>query len=192
MNNEGLTPDDRYEGFIPRAEKGHNDHLHTEPIAFVPQKKMGLELKVEPDYWNKRVPSVETPQASNNSRPGRERSGALIGIGGGPTRATTLPTDGAERKKFPIATGLLDYFPDALAAIANLSFAANEQHNPGQPVHWARGKSTDHADTLQRHFLQRGTLDSDGKRHSVKIAWRALAMLQEEIEAEWKESTGAA
>lgn len=111
---------------------------------------------------------------------------ALIGIGGGPTRATTLPEGAQERKSFPVASGLLDYFPDALAAVSHLSWKANQQHNPGQPVHWARGKSTDHADTLMRHFLQRGTLDTDGQRHTVKIAWRALAMLQEEIESEHK------
>lgn len=109
---------------------------------------------------------------------------ALPGIGGGPTRATTLPTDAAGRKAHPIATGFMDYFPDAIVAVANLSWKANEQHNPGQPLHWARGKSTDEADTLLRHFLQRGTIDEDGIRHSVKIAWRALAMLQKEIEAE--------
>lgn len=108
---------------------------------------------------------------------------AKIGIGGGPTRATILPVDAAERKKYPIATGLLDYFPDALAAISNLSYVGNEQHNPGQPVHWARGKSTDEADTMMRHFLQRGTVDIDGIGHSVKLAWRCLAFLQKELES---------
>ena len=108
----------------------------------------------------------------------------LLSIGGGPTRATTLPTEPVERKKYPVATGLLDYFPDALLAVANLSFVANEQHNPGQPLHWARGKSTDEADTMLRHFLQRGTVDTDGIRHTAKIAWRALALLQKEIESE--------
>ena len=108
----------------------------------------------------------------------------MIGIGGGPTRATILPTDAAGRKKYPVATGALDYFPDAIAAISNLSYIGNEQHNPGQPLHWARNKSTDEADTMMRHFLQRGTLDTDGVRHSVKMAWRALALLQRELEAE--------
>jgi hypothetical protein len=111
---------------------------------------------------------------------------AIIGIGGGPIRATTLPTEAAERKKFPIATGFFDYFPDAIAAIAYLSWKANEQHNPGQPVHWARGKSTDHDDTLLRHFAERGTIDTDGVRHRTKVAWRALAALQEEIEEAMK------
>jgi hypothetical protein len=111
-----------------------------------------------------------------------------IGKGGGPTRATILPTDAAGRKKYPLATGLLDYFPDALAEVSHLSYIGNEQHNPGQPLHWARGKSMDHADTMMRHFVQRGTKDVDGVRHSVKAAWRALANLQEELEAEMKDN----
>lgn len=106
------------------------------------------------------------------------------GIGGAPTRCTTLPEDPAERKQHPVASGVLDYFPDALAAIARVSWQGNEQHNPGQPLHWARGKSTDEADTMIRHFLQRGSLDTDGLRHTAKMAWRALALLQKEIEAE--------
>lgn len=111
-------------------------------------------------------------------------SDAKIGLGGAPTRATTLPTDADERKKYPVGTGVLDYFPDALVAIANLSWQGNNQHNPGEPLYWHRGKSTDEADTMIRHFLQRGTLDTDGQRHSAKMAWRALALLQKEIENE--------
>jgi hypothetical protein len=107
-----------------------------------------------------------------------------VGIGGAPTRATTLPSSPAERKQYPLASGLFDYFPDALVAVANVSYHGNEQHNPGQPLHWARSKSPDEADTMLRHFVERGTLDSDGVRHTAKIAWRALALLQKEIETE--------
>ena len=96
----------------------------------------------------------------------------------------TLPTDAKARKAIPIGTGVLDYFPDALAAVAEVARAGNEQHNPGQPLHWARGKSMDQWDTLVRHGLERGKIDSDGQRHSAKLAWRALALLQEELEAE--------
>lgn len=109
---------------------------------------------------------------------------ANIGIGGAPTRATTLPDDPAGRKTFPVASGFMDYFPDAIAAVSHVSWKGNEQHNPGQPLHWARGKSTDESDTMLRHFLQRGTLDTDGQRHSAKMVWRALAILQKEIEGE--------
>ena len=95
-----------------------------------------------------------------------------------------LPAESAARKTFPVATGVLDYFPDAMTAIAHVSYVGNEQHNPGQPMHWAREKSTDQADTLMRHFLERGKLDVDGLRHTAKMAWRALALLQLEIEGE--------
>lgn len=115
-------------------------------------------------------------------------SDAKIGIGGAPTRATTLPTEAAERKKYPIATGVLDYFPDAIVALAYLSWQGNEQHNPGKPLHWDRSKSADEDDTAIRHFMQRGTLDTDGIRHSAKAAWRMLALLQKEIEAERAEA----
>jgi hypothetical protein len=109
---------------------------------------------------------------------------SLIGPGGAPTRATTLPTDPAERKRHPVASGVLDYFPDAIVAVANVSWQGNEQHNPGKPLHWDRSKSADESDTAMRHFMARGTRDTDGQRHTAKFAWRALALLQKEIEAE--------
>ena len=95
-----------------------------------------------------------------------------------------LPTDPKERKTYPIGTGVLDYFPNALAEIARVSYQGNQQHNPGEPLHWARSKSADQADTIIRHFMERGKIDSDGMRHSAKLAWRALALLQLELEAE--------
>lgn len=99
-------------------------------------------------------------------------------------RRTQLPTDPYERKGIPIVSGVLDYFPAALAEIAKVSKAGNDQHNLGEPLHWSRGKSTDQADTILRHLVERGTIDSDGQRHSAKMAWRALALLQLELEAE--------
>jgi hypothetical protein len=103
--------------------------------------------------------------------------------GSGPVTPTALPTGAAERKAVPIASGVIDYFPAALAEIARVSKAGNAQHNPGAPLHWARGKSTDQSDCLMRHFMERGTIDGDGCRHSAKMAWRALALLQLELEA---------
>lgn len=95
-----------------------------------------------------------------------------------------LPKDASARKAMPICTGVLDYFPDALAAVAEVSRIGNEQHNPGQPLHWERGKSTDQEDCLLRHLIDRGKIDTDGMRHSAKVAWRALAILQLEIESD--------
>ncbi len=101
----------------------------------------------------------------------------------GPTRASTFPEDAKGRKQRPVASGVMDYFPDAIVAVAQVSWAGNEQHNPGTPLHWARNKSSDEADAMMRHFLQRGSVDDDGIRHSAKMVWRALALLQKEIEA---------
>jgi hypothetical protein len=102
-----------------------------------------------------------------------------------PVKATSavLPTGSLDRKGVPMARGCLDYFPAALAAVAQLSKAGNDKHNPGQELHHSRGKSNDHADCIVRHLMDRGTVDpEDGIRHSVKVAWRALALCQQEIE----------
>lgn len=99
--------------------------------------------------------------------------------------------DSAARKRIPMASGLLDYFPDALAAIAEVSWLGNQKHNPGEPLHHARGKSADHADCIMRHLVERGGFDTiiingvaHQMRHSAALAWRANALLQEELEAE--------
>ena len=88
------------------------------------------------------------------------------------------------RKERPLARGVLDYFPDALMEVAYTSWVGSQQHNPGEEMRWAKEKSTDEADCILRHLKDRGTRDSDGARHSAKVAWRALAMLQREIDAE--------
>jgi hypothetical protein len=93
-----------------------------------------------------------------------------------------LPTDAKLRKDLPIFSGFVAYFPDAMAAVAELSKRGNDQHNPGEPLHWARAKSGDELDALMRHLLEAGTLDDDGIRHSAKLAWRAMANLQKELE----------
>jgi len=98
-----------------------------------------------------------------------------------------LPTDAKERKNLPIGTGVLDYFPNALAEVAKASLSGNKQHLNGQPLHWDKSKSTDEADALIRHFLERGTMDEDNVRHSGKMAWRALALLEREILSEHEE-----
>lgn len=172
------------------------------------------------------------------------------GGGGGVVPRPRLPQDSAERKRTPLCTGVIDYFPAALealveymhsgdarngddllrelahrnfaavaffaleyltfeltagadpvdetaiadlsdmvvqyapafAAIAQVSWHGNEKHNPGQPLHHARGKSADHADCIARHFVERGGFDGVC-RHSASLAWRALAMLQEDLES---------
>lgn len=88
-----------------------------------------------------------------------------------------------QRKETPIYSGCLMYFPKAIAAVARLSFVANEQHNPGTKMHWDRSKSGDELDALTRHLMEAGSVDTDGMLHSTKVAWRALANLEKELEA---------
>ena len=87
-----------------------------------------------------------------------------------------------DRKKIPVFTGVLKYFPDAIKEVSRVSLAGNQQHHPDKPLHWDRNKSTDELDALARHLIDAGTFDSDGIRHSAKVAWRALANLQKELE----------
>lgn len=91
------------------------------------------------------------------------------------------------RKERPLYEGLFRYFPDALEEVAHLSLVANEQHNPGQPLHWAKEKSKDEWDAMLRHTADEAKgnpIDTDGIYHDVKVAWRALAKVQRRIEGE--------
>ena len=97
--------------------------------------------------------------------------------------------DAVSRKNAPMARGLLDYFPDALAEVAEVSRIGAEQHHPGTGIWWDKTKSADEPDCILRHLIDRGKRDTDGTRHSAKVAWRALAMLQREIEAEQEQAT---
>ena len=86
-----------------------------------------------------------------------------------------FPDDSDARKTYPVYSGLLAYFPAALAAIAHHSYVGNAKHNPGQPLFWDRSKSSDEADALLRHLME---------GDYVGMAWRALALLQKHLEAD--------
>lgn len=93
------------------------------------------------------------------------------------------PLDGlsdADRKRVILAA-LFDYFPDALVECALVIADGQRQHKTDD---WDKTKSTDHANCLLRHFLQRGTTDTDGRKHSGKVAVRALMALQIEFDHE--------
>jgi len=94
----------------------------------------------------------------------------------------TLPVTSRERKDFPMYEGLLKYFPKALAEVAYVSKVGNDKHNPGQPLHHARGKSSDHADCIVRHLIDMSEnegRDENGVPQVAYVAWRALALAQE-------------
>lgn len=89
-----------------------------------------------------------------------------------------------ERKQRPVFQGVIQYFPDAIMEVAYCSYIANEQHNPGEPMYWNKLKSIGRGDEIVRHLMDKETYDTDGIRHRAKCAWRALKLLQREIENE--------
>lgn len=106
-----------------------------------------------------------------------------------------IPHSAQARKETPIATGVLAYFPDAIAEVAKVSYIGNDQHNPGQSLHWARDKSTDHSDSAARHITEyldakrqnpNVAVPRDAKGNSLlaQAAWRVLAQNQLDIEKE--------
>lgn len=100
-----------------------------------------------------------------------------------------IPQGDQERKDAPMHRGLLGYFPAALFEVASHSLESDRKHNPGntQGPTWARGKSSDHEDCIVRHLIDAGARSErtkDRKYHLTALAWRALALLQEECECE--------
>lgn len=111
----------------------------------------------------------------------------------------TLPTDSAERKDVPVFSGVLKYAPAALAGVARISKAGNDKHNPGEPLHHARGKSSDHGDCIVRHAMDVADIEAHIVRNfdndsdtwyksedakallaeASQLAWRALIWSQE-------------
>lgn len=93
-----------------------------------------------------------------------------------------ITDNSTERKRTPIWSGVLQYFPRAMAAVARVSYKGNEKHNKGEPLHWARGKSMDQEDAILRHMINPYERDEDGELHIVHVAWRALAAAELALE----------
>lgn len=109
----------------------------------------------------------------------------------------TLPTDDKARKALPLYDFMFGYFPDAWLEVVKVAVAGNDQHNPGEPLHWARGKSMDQMNTAFRHIFDYGTGvpvdEKDGCHHLAKAIWRLMARLQLDLEgAAQKGDSGAA
>lgn len=83
-----------------------------------------------------------------------------------------FPTESKARLTYPVFSGLLNYFPNACAAVAHHSFLSNEQHNPGEPMHWSKDKSIGTGDQIVRHLME-GDYEA--------CAWRALELLERKI-----------
>lgn len=109
------------------------------------------------------------------------------------TPISPLPIDSAERKQSPVWSGVMQYAPAAIAAISRTSMKGNAKHNPGEPLHHARGKSADHQDCIARHLLDYDALRTARARgESVdtsalvleleQFGWRSVMFVQEQLE----------
>jgi len=96
------------------------------------------------------------------------------------TNAEVVADKAQERKKIPVYSGFVKYFPNAMKEVAVCSRIANEQHHAGKPLHWDMDKSTDELDAMMRHLIDHISepIDDDGIRHITKVAWRSMAMLE--------------
>lgn len=102
-----------------------------------------------------------------------------------PATPPALPrilADDGRREEYPLYDGLFAYFPAALCEVARWSVVGNRKHNPGEPLHWAREKSTDHKNKIARHLLDAEQVDKDGFLEAIALAWRALALAQTLLE----------
>ncbi len=94
-------------------------------------------------------------------------------------------SEAQKRKETPMYRGLLAYFPLALAEVSRVSLAGHKQHaDEGEDMRWYRDRSMDQEDALIRHLADHSVnpVDDDGLLHLGKVAWRALAALQIELE----------
>jgi hypothetical protein len=107
-----------------------------------------------------------------------------------PLRSTAARTS-SERKAQPIATGVLAYWPKTMAALSEVSRRGNDKHNPGEPLHWARDKSTDEADCTVRHIVDALSdpdgvlaLNEDGSPHLLAALWRLASWCERALEGD--------
>lgn len=95
---------------------------------------------------------------------------------------TTLPSDSAARKRYPLLRGALNYAPAAIAGMARISINGNDKHNPGEELHHARGKSMDHGDCIPRHLMDSQDIIASILRHEEPPGQAALDQLREEVD----------
>ena len=93
----------------------------------------------------------------------------------------SLPISYKARKELPLYDFMFGYFPLAWLEVVKVAIEGNNQHNPGERLHWARHKSTDQLNTAFRHLFDHGTgvvKDIDDTYHLAKTIWRLMAELQ--------------
>jgi hypothetical protein len=101
--------------------------------------------------------------------------------------------DKVRKGDWPVYSYMFDYFPLAYLEEVRVAVVGNKQHNPGEPLRWAREKSTDQLNTCMRHLFdyakakKEGQVcprDATGKSVLAQAIWRLKAQLQLDAEEE--------
>lgn len=92
-----------------------------------------------------------------------------------------------ERKTYPVYEGVIGYFRDAIYRLSRVSYDGNQQHNAGQHLHWARGKSTDQRNCVMRHLMAGEEYDysDEAEKHIFSRLWRDMADAQLYLERKY-------
>lgn len=153
------------------------------PVTEYFRKAFDLEIIADPNMRRHQVAFVQSgPLRPHKIKDDKHLQELIDGVPVATPKSPDpiLSTDSAERKNTPIFSGVLMYFPLAIAAVARHSKRGNDKHNSGQPLHWAREKSTDHADCISRHLVDVDHYNAEIGEYeeACALAWRALAKLQ--------------
>lgn len=167
----------RYEAECVRRFAGYEYRVREVPGDVLAEATLAAAVKADPP----RTPDELREKFLADNPPCDETCMACAAINPD-TGARKLPTPAADadRKALPVWTGVVRYFPSALLEVSKVSKAGNDQHNPGQPLHWAQGKSMNQTDTAMRHLLDADACEGtpDELAHLAQAAWRVLARLQ--------------
>lgn len=169
------SPFPRLPHFSPRRQP-----LKEQTIAFIPNEHYPTD-SIETSEHEARTPPSIAAQPHN-----------LTVVRPKPAGSRVIPDVGPVREQYPLFDGLFAYFPAALCEVARWSLAGNAKHNPGQPLHWSREKSTDHENKILRHLLDARLVNDEGFVEAVGMAWRALALCQTILEERgWAEGANS-
>lgn len=79
--------------------------------------------------------------------------------------------------KPPVVKGFMAYFPNALAAVADVSKFGASKYDWGNWRHVDNGVER-YTEALGRHLLQDGVDSESGLLHAAHTAWNAMARLE--------------
>ncbi len=167
------------------GELGHDEFCEMTKVAtdldeHEPRKAFPPDADPTLQGWSIHVPQVPVPREMRDTTGPKSaaRMAELFEVESSPDSPFTtvgLTDDAEARKSAPVDDVINGYFPNTVIELARYAKYGNDKHNPGEELHWAYTKSTDHGNCLMRHQMQADEIDpSSGYYHAVAVAIRAL------------------